>query len=145
MMQTPPPLPGSLGEIAKCVTTPIISLHFVAGLEIARHLAWLIPPPELNGRRFAITVSDLRLRSVFCCEAGRFRPVAVPKLQAPADLELAANLADFLSLLRGSTDADTLFFQRRLQIAGDTELGLLVKNWLDTLDRPRWLQDTFPF
>lgn len=55
-------------------------------------------------------------------------------------------------MLRGQTDPDTLFFQRKLQIEGDTELGLhLKKNWLDTTDRSalasmmpgplaRWLQ-----
>jgi predicted lipid carrier protein YhbT len=31
-------------------------------------------------------------------------------------------------------DADTLFFDRRLSIEGDTELGLLLKNTLDALD-----------
>jgi predicted lipid carrier protein YhbT len=55
------------------------------------------------------------------------------------ELELSAGVADFLALIRGSADADTLFFQRRLKIAGDTELGLIVKNWLDAADRPAWL------
>jgi len=41
--------------------------------------------------------------------------------------------------VRGTADADTLFFQRRLKIAGDTELGLIVKNWLDAAARPAWL------
>lgn len=31
-------------------------------------------------------------------------------------------------------DPDTLFFQRRLSIQGDTELGLEVKNLLDNID-----------
>ncbi|MGB7997639.1 MAG: SCP2 sterol-binding domain-containing protein, partial [Photobacterium halotolerans] len=31
-------------------------------------------------------------------------------------------------------DPDTLFFQRRLTMQGDTELGLAVKNLLDSLD-----------
>jgi O2-independent ubiquinone biosynthesis accessory factor UbiT len=34
-------------------------------------------------------------------------------------------------------DPDTLFFQRRLVIEGDTELGLGVKNFLDGLDEER--------
>ncbi|MDT4888135.1 hypothetical protein FQZ97_1246490 [compost metagenome] len=59
---------------------------------------------------------------------------------APSDLELGAKLADLLSLMRAETDADTLFFQRRLRISGDTELGLIVKNWLDAAPRPTWLQ-----
>lgn len=31
-------------------------------------------------------------------------------------------------------DPDSLFFQRRLRIEGDTELGLEVKNLMDSLD-----------
>lgn len=31
-------------------------------------------------------------------------------------------------------DPDTLFFQRRLRIEGDTELGLYVKNLMDSID-----------
>jgi predicted lipid carrier protein YhbT len=31
-------------------------------------------------------------------------------------------------------DPDTLFFQRRLSIEGDTELGLEVKNLMDSVD-----------
>ena len=30
-------------------------------------------------------------------------------------------------------DADTLFFQRRLELSGDTELGLTLRNVLDRL------------
>ena len=58
---------------------------------------------------------------------------------ADAELSLSASLADVLLLLAGQVDADTLFFQRRLAIAGDTELGLVVKNWLDAQERPAWL------
>jgi len=31
-------------------------------------------------------------------------------------------------------DPDTLFFNRKLVIEGDTELGLIVKNLLDSID-----------
>ena len=34
-------------------------------------------------------------------------------------------------------DPDTLFFNRRLVVEGDTEFALLVKNTLDTIDIPR--------
>lgn len=123
-----PGLPAGLDKLP--------SLPFVAGLEIARRLGWLLPPAELHGRRFALHLSDLGLRLHFRCTPQGFRPL----LQGAADLELSAASADFLALLRGSADADTLFFQRRLAIRGDTELGLVVKNWLDASERPRWLQ-----
>jgi len=40
---------------------------------------------------------------------------------------------DLLLLASRLEDADTLFFQRRLQLVGDTELGLQVRNLLDQL------------
>lgn len=132
---TLPRLPAGLVRVGQRIPGPILSLHAALGLELARKHLWLTPPAKLDGRSFAITVNDLGLRFAFSCEAGRFRAHLPPRV----DLEIRASAADFLSLLRGSTDADTLFFQRRLQIAGDTELGLIVKNWLDAAERPAWL------
>lgn len=125
-----------LRRIGPHIPAPLASLPFTLGLELARSQRWLQPPEELQGRRFALHISDLGLWVRFTCTAQGFRPV----FGAPADLELSAGLADFIALLRGTADADTLFFQRRLGIRGDTELGLIVKNWLDASERPAWLQ-----
>lgn len=130
-------IPALFAKAGSRLPPPLASLHFVAGLELARRLKWLTPPPELDGRSFAITIEDLGLRSSFAVRGGAFRPVWNG---APCELELGAKLADLLSLMRAETDADTLFFQRRLRISGDTELGLIVKNWLDAAPRPSWLQ-----
>ena len=40
---------------------------------------------------------------------------------------------DLLLLASRLEDADTLFFQRRLEVTGDTELGLTARNLLDRL------------
>lgn len=136
-MSGPLTLPAVLAKIGRRVPTPWVSLHVVAGLELARRFQWLSPPPELEGRSFAITVEDLGLRSSFVLRGGAFRP---NWNGASAELELGAKLADLLSLMRAEMDADTLFFQRRLRISGDTELGLIVKNWLDAAPRPAWLK-----
>ncbi|MDH1176536.1 SCP2 sterol-binding domain-containing protein [Achromobacter mucicolens] len=133
-------LPPMFAKLGRRVPGQFVSLHFVAGLELARRLKWLEPPAELNGRSFAITVEDLGLRSSFVVRDGAFRPLWNRGPNGAAELELGAKLADFLALMREETDADTLFFQRRLRIAGDTELGLIVKNWLDAAPRPAWLQ-----
>lgn len=53
---------------------------------------------------------------------------------ARADATISGELREFLLLASRREDPDTLFFQRRLQINGDTELGLEVKNMLDTID-----------
>ena len=47
-----------------------------------------------------------------------------------------ANLSAYLQLLARQEDPDTLFFNRELEITGDTELGLLVKNMLDAVEWP---------
>lgn len=41
---------------------------------------------------------------------------------------ISGNLKDFVALANQEEDPDTLFFQRRLMIEGDTDLGLGVKN-----------------
>jgi predicted lipid carrier protein YhbT len=43
-------------------------------------------------------------------------------------------LFDFVLLATRQADPDTLFFQRRIRIEGDTELGLGVKNTMDSMD-----------
>lgn len=51
---------------------------------------------------------------------------------------------DFLLLASRYEGPDTLFFRRRLVTEGDTELGLVVKNLLDSLDPehlPPWLRN----
>lgn len=50
------------------------------------------------------------------------------------DLTIQANVYDYLSLIARKEDADTLVFQRRLIMQGETELGLELKNFLDSLD-----------
>lgn len=122
--QIPPPLAS------------LPSLPFSFGLEVARRSRWLQPPEALEGHRFALCITDLGLGVRFRYTAQGFRPWQ----QGVPELELSATLGDFLKLLRGEADADTLFFQRRLGIRGDTELGLVVKNWLDASERPAWLQ-----
>jgi len=57
----------------------------------------------------------------------------------PADVCISGKLEEFVYLAARYEDPDTLFFQRRLMIEGDTELGLEFKNILDAID-----DDTLP-
>ena len=50
------------------------------------------------------------------------------------DVEFRGDATAFLLLVTRREDPDTLFFQRKLMIEGDTELGLGVKNLLDSLE-----------
>ncbi len=56
------------------------------------------------------------------------RPTSVP------DVTIEGPAYAFLLLGTRKEDADTLFFRRQLKTHGDTELGLLIKNFLDSLE-----------
>ena len=82
----------------------------------------------LHGRRLGIEVSDLGLRWVVSFEHGRLVVV-----EQPAEASVRGTATDLLLLAGRLEDADTLFFQRRLVLTGDTELGLTARNMLDRL------------
>src|SRR5690606_20989085 len=86
----------------------------------------------LEGRALRIHVADAGLRCDYTWRNGAFR--AARHDVAEPDLTFRANAWDFHCLLQRREDPDTLFFSRRLVIEGDTELGLMVKNTLDSID-----------
>lgn len=83
----------------------------------------------LEGRTLVVEVQDAGLRYALTNEGGR-----LVSSDAPADVTMSGQVHDFLLMLTRREDPDTLFFQRRLSIQGDTGLGLGVKNFLDGLD-----------
>jgi predicted lipid carrier protein YhbT len=85
----------------------------------------------LRGRILRVHVSDMRL--TFFLSLQQARLVTARREQNP-DLSISGSLHAFLLLAARREDTDTLFFQRRLRMEGDTELGLEVKNFLDGLD-----------
>ena len=82
----------------------------------------------LQGRKLGIEVTDLGLRWVVSFERGRLIVV-----DQPAEASVRGTATDLLLLAGRLEDADTLFFQRRLVLTGDTELGLTARNVLDRL------------
>ena len=85
----------------------------------------------LQDRTVRISIQDMQL--TFCMTLQHGRLVASRQNNMP-DLSITGTLHAFLLLAARYEDTDTLFFQRRLQMEGDTELGLEVKNFLDGLD-----------
>ncbi|MBV8681034.1 MAG: SCP2 sterol-binding domain-containing protein [Aquitalea sp.] len=85
----------------------------------------------LAGRRFEVHVLDAGLRLGFCADEDSFHTASGSE---EPDLRLSATLADFARMMLREEDPDTLFFNRKLIIEGDTELGLIVKNLLDSVD-----------
>lgn len=88
----------------------------------------------LTGRRVEIVLSDWGMRFRFSVGPERFVPL--PR-SAIIDLSITATARDFGLLASGDEDADTLYFDRRVVVEGDTELALLIKNTLDALPAPK--------
>ncbi|MCA7025243.1 MULTISPECIES: SCP2 sterol-binding domain-containing protein [Stenotrophomonas] len=82
----------------------------------------------MAGRRLGIEVSDLGLRWVVELQGQRLAAV-----DAAAEATVRGSATDLLLLAGRLEDADTLFFQRRLVLTGDVELGLTARNLLDRL------------
>ncbi|WP_440873978.1 ubiquinone anaerobic biosynthesis accessory factor UbiT [Thalassotalea sp. PLHSN55] len=60
--------------------------------------------------------------------------MASPAQMVKEDVCFSASGDDLVLIAGRKQDPDTLFFQRRLKIEGDTELGLEVKNLIDAID-----------
>jgi len=88
-------------------------------LEFLEQKVLFIKVPDIN-ITYAISLRNNRL---IAGPAGR-----------DSDLIIEASLYDFLTLIARHVDSDTLVFQRRLLMQGDTESGLELKNFLDGLD-----------
>ncbi|WP_182336145.1 ubiquinone anaerobic biosynthesis accessory factor UbiT [Stenotrophomonas acidaminiphila] len=82
----------------------------------------------MAGRRLGIEVSDLGLRWVVELQGQRLAAV-----DDAAEATVRGSATDLLLLAGRLEDADTLFFQRRLLLTGDVELGLTARNLLDRL------------
>lgn len=85
----------------------------------------------LDDRVMLIRVDDARLRFRLTLRQGRLEPA---KTGTSDDLSIEGSTYEFLLLATRREDPDTLFFNRRLRLGGNTELGLYVKNLLDSLE-----------
>ena len=81
----------------------------------------------LEGRWLSIHVRDIDLQWFTSVVNGKL----VVSQNAQADVSFSADASDLLMIAARKQDPDTLFFQRRLVIEGDTELGLYVKNLME--------------
>ncbi|NQD37890.1 hypothetical protein HPT27_12740 [Permianibacter sp. IMCC34836] len=129
-----------VGTVLNRVLAPALAANALAELQ-GRWLA-------IDCREFAYPIRISRTPSELSAPIQSTPAQSPPTLlvstrQGPTDASIRGDLAAFLSLLRQDCDPDTLFFQRKLVMQGDTELALSVKNFLDTVDRdqlPVWLR-----
>ncbi len=85
----------------------------------------------LEGARVRIRVTDLCIDWLIRVGADRFIPIDRTQQD---DVCISGESLEFILLATRQADPDTLFFNRRIHIEGDTELGLGVKNTMDSMD-----------
>lgn len=127
-------LPQPIGSILSRL--PVYPGSFLLVTALNQVLAKQLPADVrqyLLGKKLRIHVTDARLTFDFTCTGVRF---VASRRQDVTDLTISANAQDFLRLAQRQEDPDTLFFNRRLSMEGDTELGLVVKNAIDALELP---------
>jgi len=84
----------------------------------------------LEDHTIKIRIDDINLCWYLSCRNQRF----ILRKQSQASTTIRGNLEEFVRLVARKEDPDTLFFQRRLIVEGNTEVGLEMKNLLDSLD-----------
>ncbi|HLV78363.1 MAG TPA: SCP2 sterol-binding domain-containing protein [Marinobacter sp.] len=94
---------------------------------------------DFDGRRIRLELNSGQPGITLGFWAGRLRV-----LTGPGEAVIRGSLSAFRTLADQSQDPDQLFFQRRLVIEGDTELGLALKNLLDSLEWRLQLRDLLP-
>jgi predicted lipid carrier protein YhbT len=85
----------------------------------------------LEGAKVRIKVTDLCIDWLISVGSDKFVPV---DRKQKDDVCISGESPDFILLATRQADPDTLFFQRKIRIEGDTELGLGVKNTMDSMD-----------
>ena len=116
------------------VTPAVIQSHTIA-FALNRLFAEAISDEELDfleGRWVELSISDIGGHWFITFAQGALKVSHQPSNQA--DVCFSGKLNDFVLMMGRREDSDTLFFQRRLVIEGDTELGLEVKNLIDNID-----------
>lgn len=85
----------------------------------------------LEDAKVRIRVTDLNIDWLIRVGADAFTPL---DRSLAEDVSISGESPDFVLLATRQADPDTLFFQRRIRIEGDTELGLGIKNTMDSMD-----------
>ncbi|HEX2492199.1 MAG TPA: SCP2 sterol-binding domain-containing protein [Steroidobacter sp.] len=109
--------------------------HLLRGQPFATRLA------ELAGKRFRLCVDDAGAAFTF-----EITPNGLVRSTMPPHVTIRGPVRDFIALALRQEDPDTLFFQRRLAVEGETETGVHLKNLLDgwEYDAPAHVRAVLP-
>lgn len=124
------PLGFILRRMPDAVHTHLLSQlinHLLRGQPLAAELG------PLEGKRLRLSVADSGNEITFLIRRGALCPLAGRRGE-DWDVRIRGRLEDFWRLAFGVEDPDTLFFHRHLDLEGETEAGLYLKNLLDGMD-----------
>lgn len=127
-----PTLPWLLATPLTFIPSRLHSINLT--LVLNRVFASEIQTGDLNflqGRVLAISIRDAGIKFHLTFSPQGFRSISTTRIP---HLTINGNLYDFMLLATRREDPDTLFFNRRLSLDGNAELGLYVKNFLDALE-----------
>lgn len=116
--------------ISKC---PTFIFHRSAEFLLNQKLRFYICSGELDfleGRRWVLDIKDAP--RTLCIQLIN-RRLMISAVEDKADLVFKGPIASFIALALKEEDPDSLFFNRKLMISGDTELGLEIKNFIDRM------------
>ncbi|NTV94736.1 MAG: hypothetical protein HGA75_04890 [Thiobacillus sp.] len=121
------PLPRAVAALPTLpVSAAFVTLFNLAAWRALKDMDWA----NVRDKRFCVHVRDLGVKSYFSVGRAGLRP----QFGDHADVTFTASAKDFTRLALRLEDPDTLFFNRRLLIEGNTDLGLTVKNMLDGIE-----------
>lgn len=129
-----PPVPQPIGRLLAALPQYPHSVAMSIGLTL--FLRGLFDPQDsaqVLGKVICLDVRDAGIRVKLRIDPHGYAPCPD---RAEPNVTITAGSRDFLLLALRKEDPDTLFFDRRLCIEGDTELGLIVKNALDRVNPP---------
>lgn len=88
----------------------------------------------LTGNILQIELIDANLFIGLTYRSNKISCVHFENHPTKATSTLSINVSDSIRLIKQEIDPDTLFFNRKLKISGETEFAHRVKNVVDTLD-----------
>ncbi len=86
---------------------------------------------EIDNKVFFFDAVDIKKGFYFHIKDGDIK--VIPNLAVNVDVTMKGAVSTLFGLLFGKEDPDTVFFSRRLEIAGDTAVAIHFKNILNSL------------
>ncbi len=111
------------GEIHAYAISKFIN-HMLRGQTLKKRLS------ELEGKSICINIKDVQCQFHFIIKSGLLQSTTDTR----SNVTITGDTTDFWKLATQQEDPDTLFFKRNLNIEGETETGVHIKNILDSME-----------